>query len=74
MLDSLANATTLDEQNQYAQEADLYFAEQHWAVHLSGLKTVSEFFSTRLQGYGEGNRLYSGKTFGTVIAHMWVTE
>lgn len=74
LLDSLANATTLADQNQYAQEADLYYAEQHWAVHLSGLKTVSEFFSTRLQGYGEGNRLYSGKTFGTVVSHMWVSE
>lgn len=74
LLDSLANATTLDDQVALAQEADLHYAQAHWVTQLSGLKTVSEYFSTRLQGYGEGNRLYSGKTFGAVLTHMWVAD
>lgn len=74
LLDSLFNAATLDEQVDYARQADLHYAEAHWVTQLSGLKTVSEYFSTRLQGYESGNRLYSGKTFGAVLSHMWVND
>jgi ABC-type transport system substrate-binding protein len=74
ILDGLAKAATTDEQTEYARQADLYYAEAHWAVHLSGLKTVSEYFSGRLQGYNEGNRLYSGKVFGAAISNLWVSR
>ena len=71
LLSGMENAATLDEQAALAQEADLRYAEQHWFIHLSGLKSLTEYYSTRLQGYDPANRLFSGKTMGTVVSTMW---
>ena len=73
-MNGMQTVTTLDEQTDLALQADQIYAEQHWAINLTGIKTVTEYCNSRVAGIPEDSRLYSGKAAGVLFSHVWVTD
>ncbi len=74
ILNGMQTVTTLEEQVDLALQADQIYAEQHWTINLTGLKTVTEYCNSRVAGIPDGSRLYSGKAAGVLFSHVWVTD
>ena len=74
LVNGMQTVTTLDEQTDLALQADQIYAEQHWAINLTGIKTVTEYCNSRVAGIPEDSRLYSGKAAGVLFSHVWVTD
>ncbi|MCR5784494.1 MAG: ABC transporter substrate-binding protein [Eubacterium sp.] len=74
LLASTRDALTLDEQAVSAKAADQYFAEQHWAVVLSGQSVQREYLSTRIRGLENGELLSAYHNFKTFIPRLYAVE
>ncbi|MDO4647251.1 MAG: ABC transporter substrate-binding protein [Eubacteriales bacterium] len=74
MLESMGTATTLEDQAEYAKDADLHYAQQHWTVNLTGMRVLNFYYNNRVAGIPEGCSMYSGKAANTLISHTWVTD
>lgn len=66
-------ATSLDEQAEYARQMDQIFAEEHWSIALGGYSELNEFMSSRVHGY-EGQKLTVNQYRRTVVARLWVDQ
>ncbi|MBR1781333.1 MAG: hypothetical protein IJ751_08040, partial [Oscillospiraceae bacterium] len=72
-VENYSNAATLADQNAYAQEMDLVFAQAHWSIALSGINPLYEFASSRIHGY-DGQRMVNNQTRRSLVARMWVED
>jgi peptide/nickel transport system substrate-binding protein len=73
MLDKLNRAETLEEAERISKEMDLYFAQQHWVLHLGGGEVFTTFLSSRIGGY-TGERLWKNWNANTILSHVWATD
>ena len=74
LVNGMQTVTTLEEQTDLAKQADQIYAEQHWAINLTGMKTITEYVNSRVSGIPEDSRLYSGKAASVLFSHLWVTD
>lgn len=73
LLNNMVVATTLKDFNSYAQQADLMFAEQHWAITLAGNSYVYDYMSTHLGGW-TGEKMKANLNMRTICARLWSTD
>lgn len=74
LVNGMQTVTTLEEQTEMAKQADQIYAEQHWAINLTGMKTITEYVNSRVSGIPDDSRLYSGKAASVLFSHLWVTD
>ena len=74
LLKNTRDAMTLDDQANYAQQADVHFAEQHWAIVLSGQTMQKEYLQTRIRGLENGELLSGHHFFKTFIARIYAVD
>lgn len=72
LMDQLDAATTLEEQAELAQQADLIYAQEHWTVNMTGLQETVGFYSSDVHFY-ENGIVTSGKTSGAIFGTMWMS-
>jgi peptide/nickel transport system substrate-binding protein len=73
MHDKLNRAETLEEAEGISKEMDLYFAKQHWVLHLGGGEVFTTFVSSRIGGY-TGERLWKNWNANQILSHVWATD
>jgi ABC-type transport system substrate-binding protein len=56
-----------------AKQADTIFAENHWILACSGVKTVHEYMSSRIGGY-DGQKVYVDSNMRTIFARLWAAQ
>ncbi len=64
-------ASTLEEQAQYAKEMDLIYAQEHWGISLGGYTQLNEFMSNNVHGY-DGQKLTVNQWRRTIVARLWM--
>lgn len=74
LLSAASSAKTLDETATAAKEADLYFAEQHWVIDLSGTTIKNEYLSSRIGGLSNGERISYSHFTKTFLGRIWNSE
>lgn len=72
MLAAVRDAMTPADQVDAAYAADLYFAQQHIIIALSGPTNSQEFFSARIGGMENGELLSAYHFFKTIPTRLWV--
>ena len=68
------DAQSLVEQAANAKAADLYFAQNHWAIALSGETVFNEYLSSRIGGLENGELLSGQHFFKNFTARMWAKD
>lgn len=74
LVNGMSTVTTLAEQAELGQEADVIYAESHWTVNLTGMRSLSYYYNSRIAGVPDNCCFYSGKAASTLLAGMWVTD
>jgi len=74
MLTNAYSAQTMDEQAQYAQEAEEYILSQHWSIALSGMTAKYAYVSSSVGGLENGELLTAGVFMGTITARLWANS
>lgn len=69
----MVSATELDDYAEYARQADLMFAEQHWAIALAGNSFVYDYMSSHIGGY-TGEKIKANLNMRTICARLWSTD
>ena len=72
-LQNMAAATELADYAEYARQADLMFAEQHWAIALAGNSFVYDYMSPHIGGY-TGEKMKANLNMRTICARLWSTD
>jgi ABC-type transport system substrate-binding protein len=73
-LNGMNTVTTTDEQDALAKEADIAYAEGHWAINLTGMRVLNYYYNNRIAGVPANCSIYSGKAANTLLSGMWVTD
>lgn len=71
LLIATRDAMTIKEQEEAARAADLYFAQQHWNVAVTGQTYRSAFVSSSLGGLENGELLNASHFLKTIVARIW---
>ena len=72
-LQNMVAATELADYAEYARQADLMFAEQHWAIALAGNSFVYDYMSSHIGGY-TGEKMKANLNMRTICARLWSTD
>lgn len=72
-LAAMSTATTVDEQNELANELDQLFPENHWCIYLSGVQPTYDWMSSKIGGY-TGEKVYYDDNMRTIWARLWVDQ
>lgn len=74
LLAAARDALSLEEQAAAAKEADLYFAQNHWVIAMSGLTTQDEYLASRIGGLENGEMLSAAHFTKTFVARIWAKD
>jgi peptide/nickel transport system substrate-binding protein len=73
MLDDLNTATSMEDAEKLAKEADLYFAQQHWCLVIGGAEHFFTFVNSRIGGYS-GERMWKNWNQSYIFPRIWVNS
>ena len=74
LLADVRDAVDSESQAEAAQAAELYYAETHYYIALSGMTEKYEYYSSNVGGIDNGELFSAYHYFKTIAARIWNTE